>query len=109
VLERFGVACLVQLELETGRTHQIRVHMRYVGRPVLGDPLYGITDFSEWDIPVELRRALEGLKGQALHAEVLGFEHPITGEHVHFSAPPPADFVRALEALRRYYRAVISA
>jgi len=108
VLERFGVASMVSLELETGRTHQIRVHMRYVGRPVLGDPLYGITDFSEWDIPVELRRAFEGLKGQALHAELLGFEHPTTGERLQFSAPPPDDFVRALQALRRY-RAVSSA
>ncbi len=108
VLERFGVASLVSLELETGRTHQIRVHMRYVGRPVLGDPLYGVTDFSEWEVPAGLRAALEGLKGQALHAEVLGFDHPASGERLHYSAPPPEDFARVLQALRRY-RAVSSA
>ncbi len=108
VLERFGVASLVSLELETGRTHQIRVHMRYVGRPVLGDPLYGITDYLEWEVPTDLRKALEGLKGQALHAEMLGFDHPVSGERLSFSAAPPEDFTHALEALRRY-RAVNSA
>jgi 23S rRNA pseudouridine1911/1915/1917 synthase len=108
VLERFGVASLVSLELETGRTHQIRVHMRYVGRPVLGDPLYGVTDYSEWNIPAELRAALEGLRGQALHAELLGFDHPANGERLRFTAPPPDDFAQVLDALRRY-RAVNSA
>jgi len=108
VLERYGVASLVALELETGRTHQIRVHMRYVGRPVLGDPLYGITDYSGWEIPADLRAALEGLHGQALHAELLGFDHPATGERVRFTAPPPDDFIAARHALEAY-RAVSSA
>ena len=100
VLEKFGVASLVSLVLETGRTHQIRVHLRFAGHPVLGDPVYGITDFADWKISPELRRAFEALDGQALHAELLGFEHPATGKRVHFNAPPPGDFEGALTTLR---------
>ena len=100
VQERFGVASLLALQLETGRTHQIRVHLRYAGHPVLGDPVYGITDYSDWKISPEIRAALNGLVGQALHAELLGFEHPVTGEHLTFTAPLPDDFERALQALR---------
>jgi len=102
VLERFGVASLVGLELETGRTHQIRVHLRFAGHPVLGDPVYGVTDYSKWGSSTALRRTLEALQGQALHAERLGFAHPATGERVIFSAPPPEDFQAALDALRKY-------
>ncbi len=102
VLERFGVASLVSLQLETGRTHQIRVHMRFAGRPVLGDPVYGEHEYRHWIMPDELRAALDGLIGQALHAERLGVTHPATGERLTFTAPPPEDFQRALDALRRY-------
>ncbi len=102
VLERFGVASLLSLELETGRTHQIRVHLRFAGHPVLGDPVYGVTDFSGWDVPDDLRQTLKQLEGQALHAERLGFEHPSTGERMTFTAPPVADFQEALDALRAY-------
>lgn len=100
VLERFRVASLVALQLETGRTHQIRVHLRFAGRPVLGDPVYGVSEFRDWRISPEVRLALEALEGQALHAELLGIDHPATGEHMSFHAPPPADFQLALEALR---------
>lgn len=100
-LERFGVASLVGLVLETGRTHQIRVHLRYAGRPVLGDPVYGVTDFGKWPVSQRLKDALAGLDGQALHAERLGFEHPVTHERLCFSVPPPPDFQRALDALRK--------
>lgn len=100
VLERYGVASLVSLQLETGRTHQIRVHMRFAGRPVLGDPLYGVSDFRGWAVPEGVRRALEGLRGQALHAELLGLRHPETGERLVFRVGPPADFVAARDALR---------
>lgn len=102
VLERFGIASLVGLQLETGRTHQIRVHMRFAGRPVLGDPVYGEQEYRNWPITDETRAALDGLIGQALHAERLGVTHPVTGERLTFSAPPPPDFQRALDALRMH-------
>ncbi|MCC6145650.1 MAG: RluA family pseudouridine synthase [Candidatus Hydrogenedentes bacterium] len=100
VLERYGLASLVALELETGRTHQIRVHLRFAGRPVLGDPVYGITDFREWPVPEGLRSALEALPGQALHAELLGIEHPRSGERLRFTAPPPEGFRAVMEGFR---------
>jgi len=99
VKERFGIASLVSLQLETGRTHQIRVHMRFAGHPTLGDPLYGVTEFDDW--PESVRPALEKLKGQALHAELLGFTHPASGDHLEFIAPLPKDFANALEAMRQ--------
>ena len=77
----------VELQLETGRTHQIRVHMAYIGHPVAGDPLYGP------------RKTLKG-HGQFLHAKTLGFTHPTTGELVEFTAEEPAIFKETLEKLR---------
>ncbi len=100
-LERFGVACLVRLRLETGRTHQIRVHLRFAGHPILGDTVYGETRYQSWNIPVETLTALQSLKGQALHAELLGFEHPCTKKRLTFSAPAPEDFENAVQALRK--------
>lgn len=99
VVERFGPASLLSLELETGRTHQIRVHLRFAGHPVLGDPVYGVTAFADWAITPEARQALEALPGQALHAERLGFDHPATGKRVTFTAPPPPGFQAAAAAL----------
>ncbi len=101
VRERFGAASYVELKLETGRTHQIRVHMRFAGRPILGDAIYGVTDFSDWAVSPELREALGGLEGQALHAELLGLTHPESGERLTFEAPPPQDFQNALNELRK--------
>lgn len=101
VVQRFGVASLLALELETGRTHQIRVHLRFAGHPVLGDPVYGITDFSAWKVPPNVRGALQGLQGQALHAARLGFVHPTTKQPMVFTAPLPQDFEAALSALRK--------
>ena len=100
VLERFGDASLVALQLETGRTHQIRVHLRFAGRPVLGDPVYGITDFARWDLGASLRTALLALNGQALHAEWLGLEHPVTGKRMQFTSAPPEDFETVLALFR---------
>ena len=100
VRERFGVASLVAVRLETGRTHQVRVHMRFAGHPLLGDAVYGVAHFGRWPISSETRAALDALDGQALHAERLGFTHPADGQTVTFTAPPPADFQAALEALR---------
>src|SRR5690606_17839937 len=62
VLERLGPASLLRLELETGRTHQIRVHMRFIGHPILGDPVYGVVDYKNWRIAPETRQALLGLQ-----------------------------------------------
>ena len=108
VLERFGIASLIGLQLETGRTHQIRVHMRFAGRPVLGDPVYGEREYKSWSISDETRAALDGLIGQALHAERLGVTHPVTGERLTFSVPPPQDFQRALDALRTHAAAQVA-
>ncbi|MFI3078748.1 RluA family pseudouridine synthase [Streptococcus sp. 2021WUSS124] len=88
VLERFGDYTLVELILETGRTHQIRVHMAYIGHPVAGDEAYGP------------RKTLKG-HGQFLHARTLGFTHPRTGEVVEFTAEAPAIFQEVLEKLRK--------
>lgn len=90
VLERFGDYTLVELQLETGRTHQIRVHMAYIGHPVAGDEAYGP------------RKTLKG-HGQFLHARTLGFTHPRTGEVLEFTAEAPAIFLETLEKLRKFY------
>jgi 23S rRNA pseudouridine1911/1915/1917 synthase len=99
VLERLrgerAEAALVRCTLETGRTHQIRVHCADHGCPILGDPVYGRRPKDP-----RLRAAADALGRQALHAAVLGFVHPVTGERLHFEREPPPDFRRALEALR---------
>lgn len=100
VFERFDVACLLGLRLETGRTHQIRVHLRFAGHPVLGDPVYGVVNFQHWNISEKTKAALRKLEGQALHAEMLGFTHPASGTKMRFQTPPPLDFQTALDALR---------
>lgn len=87
VMERLNGFTHVQCELETGRTHQIRVHMAYIGHPVAGDPVYGP------------KKAI-GQGGQYLHARTLGFCHPRTGEYIEFSAELPAYFTALLEKLR---------
>ncbi|MFO1090450.1 MAG: RluA family pseudouridine synthase [Hyphomicrobiales bacterium] len=105
VLETFGppakpLASLVRLELETGRTHQIRVHMAHAGHPLLGDQTYGQGfKSSEVLLPAPVREALTALDRQALHAAELGFEHPATKEQLHFTSEPPADLARLMESL----------
>lgn len=88
VLERFNGFTLLELQLETGRTHQIRVHMAYIGFPVCGDPLYG-------------PKKVIGKNGQYLHAKTLGFIHPRTGEELEFDSPLPDFFEEFLEELRK--------
>jgi 23S rRNA pseudouridine1911/1915/1917 synthase len=90
VVERFDGFTLAELKLETGRTHQIRVHMKYIGHPLVGDPQYG----------GPARRGPGGIDGQALHAAVLGFVHPRTGEYMEFTAELPEDMRRLLERFR---------
>ncbi len=88
VLERFKDFTLVECRLETGRTHQIRVHMKYIGYPLAGDPKYGP------------KKTLD-MNGQALHAGILGFDHPRTDEYIEFEAPIPEVFEEALNILRK--------
>lgn len=88
VIERFGQYTLIEARLETGRTHQIRVHMAYIKHPLVGDSVYGPAKQS---LPA---------KGQMLHAEVLGFIHPSSGEYMEFTAPLPQEFLNLLERLR---------
>ncbi len=88
VLEQYQGYSLVECQLETGRTHQIRVHMAYIGHPLAGDPLYGP------------RKTLSG-HGQFLHAKTLGFEQPSTGEWLEFSAEPPEIFQQTVADLRK--------
>jgi 23S rRNA pseudouridine1911/1915/1917 synthase len=90
-VEAFRAASLLDIELETGRTHQIRVHMSALKHPCVGDLTYGAD-------PTLAQRL--GLTRQWLHAARLSFDHPATGERVHFEAPPPADLAHALEVLR---------
>jgi 23S rRNA pseudouridine1911/1915/1917 synthase len=101
VLERFEGAALVDVELMTGRTHQIRAHFADAGFPLLGDKLYGGTK-REARLPeaAPLRRAAQALGRQALHAALLSFEHPITAARVSCEAPLPPDFLAALAELR---------
>jgi 23S rRNA pseudouridine1911/1915/1917 synthase len=95
VRERFGAAALLEVDIETGRTHQIRVHLTELGHPVLGDKVYGGAGRFRTVGDPFLRARIKGLERQALHAWRLGFAHPLTGEWLQFTAPLPAD-MRAL-------------
>lgn len=92
VLERYPGAAYVECRLETGRTHQIRVHMAYIGHPILGDTVYGS------------KKPVPGLNGQCLHAVGLRFLHPRTGAPVELTCPLPEEFQRQLEKYRRMAR-----
>lgn len=87
VIERYSNATLIELKLETGRTHQIRVHMNYIGYPVVNDPVYG-------------RRKLIDNTGQCLHAKTLGFIHPTTHEYMEFDSPLPSCFENILKQFK---------
>ncbi|MBP3886646.1 MAG: RluA family pseudouridine synthase [Cellulosilyticum sp.] len=89
VIERFKNHTHVELTLHTGRTHQIRVHMKAIGHPLLGDPVYGPS------------KSLFGLDKQMLHAKVLGFKHPITGKELYFESELPAYFITVIDRLRK--------
>lgn len=88
VEERFGLYTLVRCKLRTGRTHQIRVHMKHIGHPIVGDKVYGV------------KKEEFNLVGQLLHAGKIGFIHPITNEKVYYTAPLPEDFEKVLSLLR---------
>lgn len=100
VVERYRAHSLIRVNLETGRTHQIRVHMAHIHYPIVGDPVYG----GRLKIPPAcspaLHEALQGFRRQALHAARLGLQHPVSGDMLHWEAPLPDDMQLLLEALR---------
>jgi 23S rRNA pseudouridine1911/1915/1917 synthase len=108
VIERYGdptganpVASLVECRLETGRTHQIRVHMAHIGHPLIGDQDYGKSFATKANaLPEPLRSTVTGFTRQALHAARLDFEHPSTGEPMCFETPLPADMANLVAAFR---------
>lgn len=108
VLERLGFVTLVECVLETGRTHQIRVHMSHIGHPIFGDERYGGCQIREGTIYAKykqyIRGCLELCPRQALHAKTLGFNHPRSGAFIRFDSPLPADMTALLDKWRNYTR-----
>jgi 23S rRNA pseudouridine1911/1915/1917 synthase len=99
--QALGPASLIACRLETGRTHQIRVHLAYIGHPLLGDSTYGAGFKSKAaQLSEPARAALSRLGRHALHAAKLGFVHPVTGASLLFETPPPDDFTQLIKALR---------
>ncbi|MDX2133769.1 MAG: RluA family pseudouridine synthase [Saprospiraceae bacterium] len=109
VLERFYYTTLVECRLETGRTHQIRVHMKYIGHTLFGDPRYGGNRVLKGTLHSRYKLFAEGLlqvcPRQALHAKVLGFVHPVTGEHLRFESELPEDMRTVIDGWRAYVHA----
>src|SRR5690606_32748955 len=109
VLERYSPeesgksdASLVECRLETGRTHQIRVHMAHIGHPLIGDRDYGAAFLAKANrLPAALRASVEAFPRQALHAWLLAFDHPATGERMRFETPLPADMMTLVEQFRQ--------
>lgn len=108
VLERFNYVTLVLCQLETGRTHQIRVHMKYIGHTLFNDSRYGGDAILKGTVYAKYKQFIQNcfniMPRQALHAATLGFEHPITGEHMFFEQPLPTDFASVLDKWRRYWQ-----
>ena len=100
LMERFEHHSLLRVILETGRTHQIRVHLSHVGHPLVGDPLYGGRRQLTANSSPAQRAALKSFGRQALHAAKLEFDHPVTGKPISVESPLPADFTALLEILR---------
>lgn len=109
LVENLGYASVVRCRLETGRTHQIRVHMRHIGHPLLNDARYGGDEVLRGERSASymqfIRNCFEVCPRQALHARTLGFVHPVTGEEMFFEAPVPADMTAMIEKWRTYCEA----
>jgi len=106
VMEDLGYVSVVECRLETGRTHQIRIHFKYAGHPLFNDPEYGgdrilkgtlFTKYKQF-----VKNCFEIIPRQALHAKTLGFVHPSTGEYMDFDSPIPVDMQRVTDKWRRY-------
>ncbi len=106
VLERFGLVTLVECKLETGRTHQIRVHMKYIGHPLFHDLEYGGDSIVKGTTSAKYKKFIENcfdlIPGQALHAKTLGFMHPTKGEFMKFDSELPVGYLKLLEKWRSY-------
>ncbi len=106
VLERFGYVTMVQCILETGRTHQIRVHMKHIGHPLFNDDFYGGDKIVKGTVYSKYKQFVDNCfdvcKRQALHAKTLGFVHPVTGENVFFEAELPEDIAQVIDKWRKY-------
>lgn len=100
-LRAFRHFCHLRISLETGRTHQIRVHMNHLGHPLVGDPQYGRKPHAVKGMPEEVLEAVRGFPRQALHARYLELAHPDSGQRCKFEAPLPADFETLLDTLRK--------
>jgi len=100
VIERFRAHTYLNVVLETGRTHQIRVHFAWRGHPLVGDPVYGGRLALPAGASDALRDALRAFRRQALHAARLELRHPVSGEALAFEVPPPTDFQSLLQTLR---------
>ena len=109
VLERFGYVTLIECKLETGRTHQIRAHMRHIGHPLFSDAMYGGDKILKGTVFSKYRQFVENcfeiMPRQALHAQSLGFLHPSLKKDIYFEAPLPADFEGVLDKWRKYVKA----
>ncbi len=105
VVERYAEHTRVRVRLETGRTHQIRVHLQHLRHPVLGDPTYGGRAARSGRLPDELRKTIAAFPRQALHARELEFDHPVTGKRLAFTREAPDDLRKLMLALRRHVRA----
>lgn len=110
VLERFGYVTLVECILETGRTHQIRVHMKHIGHPLFNDDFYGGDKIVKGTVYSKYKQFVDNCfdicKRQALHAKTLGFVHPVTGQNVLFETPMPPDMATVIEKWRKYSNTV---
>lgn len=108
VLERFGYVTLIECKLETGRTHQIRVHMKYIGHPLFNDIEYGGDTILKGTTSAKYKSFVENgfalLSGQALHAKTLGFQHPTKNEYIRLDSELPEGFDKLLEKWRTYTR-----
>jgi 23S rRNA pseudouridine1911/1915/1917 synthase len=101
VCERYGAATLLEVDIETGRTHQIRVHLNALGYAVVGDAVYGRKGIRKTDKSSDAAQRLMNMARQALHASRLSFAHPITGQRMEFVSPLPADMAEICFSLKR--------